>query len=333
MAITIGGGAVQAQQAPILVPPAGVPVPPAGVQVPPAGIKVPPSVTVAQAQSGPIFVPPSANAVRARPSVSAAPPQPQPAAAPAPSSAVQAQPPLTTPQLYIDRPALSAQARENVYLGHSVDSPGTQFVKFFREGEWYFSFGTSRQYWAPTDIHVSQPSQGNDFTVHGVQGHDEPDMSGFLSGDLFGPQYNIRIGRFINDKRTIGVELNFDHTKYTSTDGQVANVTGTIGGVPVNGNQALGGTYFRYLLHNGANSLMTNLVYRQPLLGETNETLSLAFIGKAGAGIMVPHADNTILGNPNNVGQKVPSNYFGIHNGWWQFGGWTTGVEGGFRWV
>ena len=32
---------------------------------------------------------------------------------------------------------------------------------------WYFSWGYSRQQYAPSDIHVSQPSLGNDFTVVG----------------------------------------------------------------------------------------------------------------------------------------------------------------------
>ena len=206
-----------------------------------------------------------------------------------------------------------------------------KFLRFFRDGEWYFSWGTSRQWFANTDIHVSQPSQGNDFSIHNVQGHDEPDMSGFLNGEIFSPQYNIRVGRFINDDHTIAVELSLDHAKYTSTENQIALVTGTIGGLPVNSNQQLTNTYFRYLLHNGANHVMTNLVYRKPLIGKTNETLSVAFIGKAGAGIMVPHVDNTILGNNNYVGEKTFGNLFGISNGWWQFGGWTTGLELGFR--
>jgi len=210
---------------------------------------------------------------------------------------------------------------------------GSPFIRFFREGEWYFSWGGNKETFARTDIHVSQPSLGNDFTIHGVQGHDEPDLSGLLKGDFFGPQYNIRIGRFINADRTIAVELSFDHTKYTATDGQTANVTGIIGNAPVNGPRVLDANFFRYLLHNGANHVMTNLVYRKPLLGELNETYSLAFIGKAGAGIMMPHVDNTILGNPNDVGSKTPSNFFGIHNGWWQFGGWTSGVEAGLRYV
>jgi len=234
-------------------------------------------------------------------------------------------------QLSLEPPQASVEDRGNMFLRPSIDARGSAFLRFFRDGEWYFSFGTSKQFYAPTDIHVSQPSQGNDFTIHGVRGHDEPDVSGFLTGDLFGPQYNIRIGRFINDKRTIAVELSLDHTKYTVTNGQTAQVTGTIAGAPVNANKVLDASFFQYMLHNGANHLMTNLVYREPLIGETNETLSVAFIGKAGVGIMVPHTDDTILGHPSDVGLKVPSNFFGIHNGWWQFGGWTTGVEAGFR--
>jgi hypothetical protein len=45
----------------------------------------------------------------------------------------------------------------------------------------------------------------------------------------------------------------------------------------------------------------------------------------------VPHVDNTVLGHDNDVGPKSFSNAFGISNGWWQFGGWTTGLELGFR--
>lgn len=236
-------------------------------------------------------------------------------------------------QLAPARAQSTADIHKSITPPPSLDDRGSAFWRFFRDGEWYFSFGTSKQYWAPTNFHISQPSLGNDFTVHSVSGHDDSDAGAFLQGDLFGPQYNIRIGRFINDARTFAIELNFDHTKYTSTDGQTANVTGTIAGVPVNANHVLDANYFRYLLHNGANHLMANLVYRRPLLGELNETFSLAFIGKAGVGVMLPHADNTILGYSNNVGTKTPGNYIGIHNGWWQFGGVTTGAEAGFRFV
>ncbi len=101
------------------------------------------------------------------------------------------------------QPQSSVNDRGNTFLRPSIDTPGSAFLRFFHEGEWYFSWGTSKQFWAPTDIHVSQPSQGNDFTIHGVVGHDEPGAASMLTGNLFGPQYNIRVGRFINDKRTM----------------------------------------------------------------------------------------------------------------------------------
>ncbi|HEY3797606.1 MAG TPA: hypothetical protein VGL58_04575 [Caulobacteraceae bacterium] len=205
-------------------------------------------------------------------------------------------------------------------------------TRFFRDGEWYASWGYSRDFWAPTDIHVSQPALGNNFTIHAVQGHDDP-VAIFASGlsDLFGPQYNIRVGRFINPQRTIAIEFNFDHTKYNSTLGQTAQIDGVIGGAPVNGPFVLDDKIFDYALNNGANHVMFNVVYRQPLIGRVNESLSLAAIAKVGLGAMVPHTSNIVLGNPVDVGPKSLSNLIGFNHGWWQLGGWTVGTEFGLR--
>ena len=232
-------------------------------------------------------------------------------------------------QYALDPPKPPADQRGIIFGLPSIDADGSAFLRFFSEGEWYFSFGLSKQYFAPTDIHVSQPSLGNDFTLHDVHGHDEPHWGDIFRGDLLAPQYNIRIGRFINDK--LAIEFSLDHSKYAVTDGQLANISGMIGGAPVAGNVALTKPFFEYILHNGANHVMLNLVDREPLWGKINEPLSVAFIGKVGAGIMVPHVDDTILGNRVNVGPKSLANALGIHNGWWQYGGWTVGTEGGFR--
>lgn len=187
----------------------------------------------------------------------------------------------------------------------------------------------SKQYYAPTDIHVSQPSLGNDFTIHDVHGHDEADWSALFKGDLLGPQYNIRIGRFINDK--LAVEFSLEHSKYTVTDGQVANVTGTVAAPNTPGPNVLTKPFFEYMLHNGANHVMLNPVYREPLYGKINNPLCVALIGKVGAGVVVPHVEDTIQGNRVDVGPKSFANALGLHNGWWQYGGWTVGTEGGFR--
>jgi hypothetical protein len=212
-----------------------------------------------------------------------------------------------------------------------VQDNGNAFVRFFRNGEWYYSWGYNKEYWAPSDTHVSQPSLGNNFTIHDVQGHDSFSWPALVNGDLFGPQYNIRIGRFINDERTLGVEFSLDHTKYNNALGQTANVTGLVGGVPTNENLKLDSNTFSEMLHNGANHVMVNAVYRYPLIGQTNETLSVSALGKAGLGIMLPHTTDTILGNTNNVGSKTLSNAVGLTTGWWQLNGWTAGVEAGIR--
>lgn len=218
----------------------------------------------------------------------------------------------------------------------SSSSASSSVGRFFTEGEWYFSWGYNTETWAPSDIHVSQPELGNDFTIHDVKGHDDPGWdTGLFNKGLFVPQTNMRIGRFIDEERTVAVELSLDHTKYTSRIGQTARVSGTINGTAVNSDRVLDENTFRYNLHNGANHLMVNIVRRVPLVGATNESLTLAAIGKAGVGLMLPHSSNTVLGNNNDaeVGPKKINNYFGTKHGWWQFDGWTAGIEAGVRFV
>src|SRR5277367_2650132 len=70
-----------------------------------------------------------------------------------------------------------------------VPDRGSPFVRFFRDAEWYFSWGYSKEWWAPSDIHVSQASLGNDFTLHGVRATDQFSASDIFSAtDFFGPQ-------------------------------------------------------------------------------------------------------------------------------------------------
>lgn len=199
---------------------------------------------------------------------------------------------------------------------------------------WYVSWGYNKDYWTNSDIHISQPGLNNHFTVYNVTAGDYPGWdTGIFNKDMMSPQYNIRIGHFLNASHTFGIELSFDHTKYNSDLYQQAHVSGVINGQPVNGNNVLTPQYFNYALHNGANGLMLNLVRRKPLFNMPKANLQLVGIGKIGAGVMLPHPENTILGNTNDVGPKAWGNYFGWNHGWWQMGGWTVGAEAGFQLV
>jgi hypothetical protein len=190
--------------------------------------------------------------------------------------------------------------------------PANAWWQFFSNGEWYFEFGSDKEFWSNTDIHVSQPALGNSFTIYDVAGHDAPGGAGEA------PQFNIRVGRFFGENW--GIELNIDHSKYYTDIGQLASVKGTIGGIPFNAPMVLSNTFFSEQLHNGANHVMLDAIYRYPLFGQLNQTNSLAAIGKVGLGVMLPHTSDTILGNPVNVGAKAFNNLVGTDSGWWQLG-------------
>lgn len=202
---------------------------------------------------------------------------------------------------------------------------------------WYFSWGYSRQQYAPSDIHVSQPSLGNDFTVHQARATDFPTGFQDTVRDLFdlnftSPQENVRIGKFLNPQQTFAIELSIDHSKYNTDLGQSAQVSGTIGNAPVNGSQVLTDQYFNYALHNGLNHIMVNAVWLHHLAGPVKKPGDLELISRVGAGILLPHAENTIFGNQNQVGPKNEKICCSSGD-WWQINGWTAGVEVGVRYT
>lgn len=203
-------------------------------------------------------------------------------------------------------------------------------------GNWYFSWGYSRQQYAPSDIHVSQPGQGNDFTVQNASASDFPSspqdtLSSLLNLDLTNPQENVRVGKFMNPEETFAIEFSLDHSKYQTDPNQTAMVTGTINNQPVNGNRVLDPQTFTYALHNGLNHVMINAVWLKHLRGPARQPGDLQLISRVGAGILLPHADNVILGNPNQVGPKNENVCCFSSKDWWQVNGWTAGVEVGLR--
>jgi hypothetical protein len=204
------------------------------------------------------------------------------------------------------------------------------------EPNWYFSWGYSRQQYAPSDIHVSQPGLGNNFTVRQAAGSDFPattqeTLTAIRNFDLTLPQENVRVGKFMNPEKTFAIEFSLDHSKYQTDLGQVAQVNGTINNQPYNASMVLDANNFFYALHNGLNHLMVNAVWLHHLAGPEKQAGDLQLISRAGAGILLPHADNTILGNQNQVGPKGTNICCFASNDWWQVNGWTAGVEVGVR--
>ena len=204
------------------------------------------------------------------------------------------------------------------------------------EGNWYFSWGYSRQQYAPSDIHVSQPELGNNFTVNKAAASDFPSsvsdtLNSLVNFDFTNPQENIRIGKFMNAEKTFAIEFSLDHSKYNTDFGQTVSVSGTINNQPAPPSMTLTPQSFSYALHNGLNHLMVNAVWLKHLRGPEQQAGDLQLISRAGAGILLPHADNKILGNENQVGPKNENVCCFASNDWWQVNGWTAGAEVGVR--
>ena len=221
--------------------------------------------------------------------------------------------------------------------GTVVDQPAVNLDKALKdEGKWYFSWGYSRQQYAPSDIHVSQPAQGNDFTLHQVSASDYPGsvsdaVNSLFKLDFTSPQENVRVGYFLNPEKTFAIEFNYDHSKYNTDAGQSVRVSGNVNNAPAASPLVLGLPTFDYGLHNGFNHLMVNAVWLQHIHGPVQEQGELQLVSRLGAGILLPHADNTIFGNHNEVGPKGERVCCFDSHDWWQVNGWTAGLEVGLR--
>jgi hypothetical protein len=219
----------------------------------------------------------------------------------------------------------------------AANTVSAQFDRAVNSDEnWYFSWGYSRQQYAPSDIRVSQPSLGNDFTVRQARGSDAPSsiadtISSLVKLDFTDPQNNIRVGKFLNPEKTFAIEFSLDHSKYNVDMGQSVTVDGTIGNQPASSPMVVNDQNFNYTLHNGLNHVMVNAVWLHRLRGPEHKPGDLQLISRVGAGLLIPHADNIIFGNANEVGPKNENVCCFKSNDWWQINGWTAGVEVGLR--
>lgn len=175
--------------------------------------------------------------------------------------------------------------------GSSVGASGREF---------FISWGYNGDAYAKSDIHFSQPSLGNEFTLAGVQARDSKGWTDLFNHSLFVPQYNIRIGMFFNDRW--GIELAHDHMKWIVRQDQDVRMTGTLNGEPVDTTVTLTPDVLRYQLNNGANPLFINLIRRFRVLREPRQFGHVSLLAKAGGGFANPHTENTVFGQPNEKG-------------------------------
>lgn len=173
--------------------------------------------------------------------------------------------------------------------------------------EFFVSWGYNGDSYTRSDLHISQPSLGNDFTLVGVRARDSKGWTSLFSHSLFVPQYNIRVGYFFNERW--GLELALDHMKWIVRQDQEVRMKGTLNGAVVDSQVALTTDVLKYQLNNGANPVFVNLIRRVRLKGEPGRPGSVSFLAKAGGGLAIPHTENVVFGQPNEKG-------FQFFHGW-----------------
>lgn len=196
------------------------------------------------------------------------------------------------------------------------------------KGSLYFSWGYNRDAFSKSDIHLKNttgeynPVTGNhdyyDFTIYDATAKDRNGIRDVFNTDLTIPQYVYRIGYYFNNKKDLGIEINFDHVKYVMRDWQTLHVKGNILGQEVDKDTLISPDNFLHFEHtDGANFLMLNIMKRQRLYASKNDKHWISVIGKVGAGPVIPRTQVTIFGQDLN-------NRFHI-------AGYCAGIELGLR--
>jgi hypothetical protein len=184
----------------------------------------------------------------------------------------------------------------------------------------YFQWGYNTEWYTKSNIHFKL-ANGDNFKLHNAVARDKPDMDAVWKNplEISIPQYNYRLGFYINKKRTRSFELNFDHIKYVVTKGQKVKVTGTINNQAVSGDSTLNSDNFLHLEHtDGGNLLHLNYVQQNTVVVTKGTKRPLVnVLWKAGAGINIPRTDFTYHGDRLN-------NKFHI-------AGYNISAEGGVR--
>jgi len=175
---------------------------------------------------------------------------------------------------------------------------GTQAAK--RGREFFVSWGYNGDSYTKSDLHITQPPLGNDFTLVDVRARDRKQWTNIFGNSLTVPQYNFRFGVFFNERW--GLELAHDHIKWIVREDQEVRMIGTLNGATVDAPVTLNREFLRYQLNNGANPLCVNLIRRVRLRGEPRRTGYVAFLAKAGGGFANPHTENVLFGQPNEKG-------------------------------
>lgn len=190
------------------------------------------------------------------------------------------------------------------------------------KGILYASWGYNRDWFTTSDLHFQNSGTDNyDFTLYDVKATDRPQFNEIIrtaiQGDFSIPQYVYRVGYYFNKDRNLGVELNFDHSKYLMVQDQLVRIKGHIRGTQLDGDTVLYSHFLQFEHTNGANFLIGNIIKQKKIFMSNSRKHWLSIVIKAGAGIVIPKTDVTLFGT------RIDNRF--------HIAGWIAGAETGLR--
>jgi len=183
---------------------------------------------------------------------------------------------------------------------HAQDLEKEPIKKRGRKGKMYFYWGWNEGVFSKSDIHFK--GNGYDFTLYDVVAKDRQSKFGldpyFKLNEITIPQYNFRLGYFINDKYNISIGA--DHMKYVVKQGQMVTASGYI----TNSNTSYDGVYnntpiqikpgFLQFEHTDGLNFLNTEIRRVDDLFDFNK-LKISLTEGVGFGVLYPKTNTTLL--------------------------------------
>ncbi len=172
-----------------------------------------------------------------------------------------------------------------------------------RKGKFYASWGYNRTSYGLSNVRFQ--GKGYDFTVKDMVAKDRPskfDPKIYFNPTLLTiPQYNLRIGYYLNDK--ISLSISVDHMKYVMVRDQVATVDGTIeasasprwAGEYKNKVMKIEQDFLGYEHTDGLNVVFAELDYNDLFFETSDRKFAVDLVAGVGLGATIPRTNAHIL--------------------------------------
>lgn len=167
----------------------------------------------------------------------------------------------------------------------------------------FAQWGYNRAQYSLSNIHFEGPDY--DFILHDVAAVDKPEpfsFRGYFSpANIWIPQYNYRVGWFLNERWSISLGL--DHMKYVMVQDQDVRITGNIApqrSATYAGSEdhtvALTTDFLRYEHTDGLNLLSVDADVYEPVWNSTHGAHALYLTAGACIGPVIPRTDVRLFG-------------------------------------